>query len=169
MNLDLIHGKIATQAEVDEVKANFKPLTTSNVSYAPKGGTTGQILQKKSNTDGDTQWVDGKEYHEYSTSEKAVGKDENGNTVYTITLKGNVPTTDGQAIYSLSGKTLLEYNGRVQYYNNGITGFVPFGWHYGDDNMINLVTEGTSLKLYYAGEQYKSQPYRVTIQYTKSV
>lgn len=47
-----------------------------NIQTLPSGGTTGQVLAKKSNNDGDVEWINvsgGQPLDVYSTSEQVVG------------------------------------------------------------------------------------------------
>jgi len=104
--------------------------------------------------------------HHYSTEEQIVGKDEYGNDVYEITLKGNVPA-NGTSIFSMVGKTFLEATGRVRYKDGG---YVPIGWYYGSDNCIRINTQDSSdgLLIYWSGSLFENQPYRITVKYTKT-
>lgn len=142
----------------------------------PPGGTSGQVLTKKSNTDYDTQWSDpaggGNSSGEiYSTDEIRIGTWIDGKPLYQKTFTGTVSSNGTFPAIGIA---------RVQTWVNGAGWIVrndkyqyPIPAFYSPQDYIGFAArpDGTTLFFDYGtalDTVIKNAPFHITFQYTKT-
>lgn len=142
----------------------------------PPGGTSGQVLTKKSNTDYDTQWSDpaggGNSSGEiYSTDEIRIGTWIDGKPLYqktftgTVSSDGNFPALGIARVQTwVNGAGWIVRNDKYQY---------PIPAFYSPQDYIGFAAkpDGTTLFFNYGtalSTVIKNAPFHITFQYTKT-
>lgn len=124
-------------------------------------------------------------YHKYSTEEQVVGEWIDGKPIYQRTFSGIMPETmvgTISIIENIGELELIDVRGTAKWYSDSSSyGWMPIpqvtlGGTYSEDFKLVLFTRLTGLYLWVSTRAngnpstsiYANQPYRITIQYTKT-
>ena len=142
MDLEVLAGTKASDADVAEVKSKFNPSDTSNVNIVP--------------------------YHIYDETERVVGE-WFGKTLYEKTIQLTTPSvSDTEVSTGLTGIRFCFIQSARIHFSNGYNGNVTY--MNGDANSMSILLKDDGTKVFFVlrSDLTKSQTCYLTVRYTKS-